>query len=94
LLSFTCIYDLVRCNDTKKLKERLLSRFAVIELKAYDTLEEFKQVAMDVLKKHPLAEYIAEQVYGSSGRPNIRDCVRIATMSVSHNCLQSSGSIC
>jgi hypothetical protein len=36
---------------------------------------------MDVLKKHPLAEYIAEQLYGSSGRPNMRDCVRIATMS-------------
>jgi transcriptional regulator with AAA-type ATPase domain len=25
------------CDDTKKLKERLLSRFAVIELKAYDS---------------------------------------------------------
>jgi hypothetical protein len=48
---------------------------------SYDTLEEFKQVIMDVLKKHLLAEYIAEQVYGSSGMPNIRDCFRIATMS-------------
>jgi hypothetical protein len=35
---------------------------------------------MDVLKKHALAEYIAEQVYESSSKPNIRDCVRLASM--------------
>ena len=29
-------------------------------------LEEFKNITVDVLKKHPLAEYIAEQVYPSS----------------------------
>lgn len=53
--------------------------YTIIELKAYDTLEEFKQVTMDVLKKHPLAEYIAERVY-SSEKPNIRDCVGLASM--------------
>jgi hypothetical protein len=81
-LDFTC-YVFATCNDTKKLKDRLLSRFAVIELKAYDTLEEFKQLTMDVLKKHPLADYIAEKVYESSTKPNIRDCVRLASMCTS-----------
>jgi replication-associated recombination protein RarA len=78
-LDFTCSV-FATCNDTKKLKERLLSRFAIIELKAYDSLEEFMQVTMDVLKKHPLTEFIAEQVYESSAKPNIRDCVRLASM--------------
>jgi MoxR-like ATPase len=78
-LDFTCSV-FATCNDTKKLKERLLSRFAIIELKAYDSLEEFKQVTMDVLKQPPLAELIAEQVYESSAKPNIRDCVRLASM--------------
>ena len=57
-----------------------MSRFAVIEMKGYNSLEEFKQVTLDVLKKHPLAEYIAEQVYQSSKNPNVRDCVRISTL--------------
>lgn len=54
--------------------------------KAYDSLEEFKLVTVDVLKDHPLAEYIAEQVYkctkgtGSSKEPNVRDRVRIAKL--------------
>jgi Holliday junction DNA helicase RuvB len=78
-LDFTCSV-FATCNDTKKLKERLLSRFAVIELKAYVSLEEFKQVTMDVLKRHPLAEFIAEQVYESSTKPNLRDCARLASM--------------
>jgi hypothetical protein len=42
-------------------------------------LDEFKKITMDVLKKHDLAEYIAEQVYQSSSNPNVRDCVRIAS---------------
>lgn len=78
-LDFTCSV-FATCNDTKKLKERLLSRFAIIELKAYDSLEEFRQVTMDVLKRHPLAEFIAVQVYESSAKPNIRDCVCLASM--------------
>ena len=78
-LDFTCSV-FATCNDTKKLKERLVSRFAIIELKAYDSLEEFKQVTMDVLKQPPLTEFIAEQVYESSAKPNIRDCVRLASM--------------
>jgi replication-associated recombination protein RarA len=78
-LDFTCSV-FATCNDTKKLKERLLSRFGIIELKAYDSLEEFKQVTMDVLKRHSLAEFIAVQVYESSAKPNIRDCVRLASM--------------
>lgn len=77
-LEFTCSV-FATCNDTKKLKERLLSRFAVIELKAY-SLEEFMQITMNVSKNHPLAEYIAEQVYESSAKPSIRDCVRLASM--------------
>jgi hypothetical protein len=68
------------CNDTKKLKELLLSRFAIIELRAYRSLEQFKQITMDVLKRYPLAEFIAVQVYESSAKPNIRDCVRLASI--------------
>jgi len=78
-LDFTCSV-IATCNDTKKLKERMLSRFALIELSSYDSLEEFKKVTMDVLKKYPLAEYIAEQVWSSSNTPNIRDCVRISKL--------------
>lgn len=63
-----------------RLKERLLSRFAVIELKAYDSFEEFKRVTLDVLKNHPLAEFIAQEVYTSATNPNIRDCVRLASL--------------
>jgi hypothetical protein len=74
-LDFTC-YVFATCSNTTKLKDRLLSRFAVIEMKSYDSLEEFKKITMDVLKKHELAEYIAEQAYQSSSNPNIRDCVR------------------
>jgi len=34
-----------------------------------------------VLKRHPLAEFIVVQVYESSAnQPNIRDCVRLASM--------------
>ncbi len=60
----------------------MLDRFAVIEMKPYDTFEDFKQVTLDVLKDHPLAEFIAEQVYKSSKKrkANVRDCVRIGKM--------------
>jgi MoxR-like ATPase len=79
-LEFTCSV-IATCNSIDKLKERLLSRFAVIELKAYSSLEEFRQVTLDVLKKHDLAEFIAEQVWLSSAdKPNIRDCVRISKL--------------
>ena len=65
-LDFTCLV-FATCNDTKKLKDRLLSRFVVIEMKSYDSLEEFTEVTMD---EHPLAEYIAEQVYSQSDKPS------------------------
>ena len=78
-LEFTCSV-FATYNDTKKLKERLLSRFAVIEVEPYKTLEAFKKVTLDVLKGHPLSEYIAEQVW-STANPNIRDCARLALLS-------------
>lgn len=78
-LDFTCSV-FATCNNTAKLKDRLLSRFAIIEMKPYESFEEFKNITVDVLKKHPLAEYIAEQVYQSSKNPNIRDCVRIPSV--------------
>ena len=65
------------CNSTTKLRHRLLSR-AVIEMKPYESFEEFKNIIVDVCK-HPLAEYIAERVYQAKN-PKIRDCVRIASM--------------
>lgn len=49
-------------------------------MKPYESFEEFKNITVNVLKKHPLTEYIAEQVYQSSKNPNIRDCVRIASV--------------
>jgi|SRR5215469_2012341 len=42
-LEFTCSVIAI-CNSTKELRNPLLSRFAVIELNAYQTLEEFKKV--------------------------------------------------
>ena len=78
-LDFTCSV-IATSNGTKKLKEPLLSRFAVIEMKGYDTFQQFRQVALDVLKGHPLAEYIIQEVYNSSENPNIRDCVRISKL--------------
>ena len=71
----------LRQSDQASLLSRqpLLSRFMVIEIQAY-SFEEFKRVTMDVVK-HPLSAYIADQVWNSSDRPNIRDCVRIATIS-------------
>jgi MoxR-like ATPase len=78
-LDFTCSV-IATCNSVNKLKEPLLSRFVVIEMKGYNTLEEFTAVTMDVLKQHPLSQYIAEQVWVTSKQPNIRDCVRIAAI--------------
>jgi MoxR-like ATPase len=78
-LDFTCSV-IATCNSVEKLKERLLSRFAVIEMKGYTSLEEFKQVTLDILKKQPLAEYITNEVWTNSKQPNIRDCVRIAAI--------------
>ena len=68
------------CNSVERLKPRLLSRFAVLEIKPY-TVEEFKQITLEVLHDNPLAEYIADQIWASSNQPNIRDCARIG----SHN---------
>jgi MoxR-like ATPase len=81
-LEFTCSI-IATCDDTRKLKEPLLSRFAIIELRGYNE-EEFRKVALDVIKNHPLAEYIITEVYNSSisnnKEPNIRDCVRVAKL--------------
>src|SRR5215472_14060954 len=78
-LEFTCSV-IATCNSTRKLGNPLLSRFAVIELNAYQTLEEFKKVTVSVLKNYPLAEYVAEQVYNSSKNPNVRDCVCLSKL--------------
>jgi len=48
-------------------------------MKPYDTLKEFK-VSIDVLKDNTLAEYIAERVYKSSKKPNLRDYVRVSKL--------------
>jgi Holliday junction DNA helicase RuvB len=74
-IEFRCSV-IATCNDTKRLKAPLLSRFAIINIPEYDK-EQFVSVTKDVLKQHPLAQYVAEQVWLSSDKPNIRDCVRI-----------------
>lgn len=77
-LDFTCSV-IATCNNTKKLKERLLSRFAVIQMKGY-TREEFIETTVQKLKI-PLGRYIAEEVYEAKGsNANIRDCVRLASI--------------
>jgi MoxR-like ATPase len=78
-ISFKCSV-FATCNDTKRLKERMLTRFCVIRMKTY-TEQEFKRITVELLKDNPLAEYIADNVYSSSVTPNIRDCERIAAMS-------------
>jgi MoxR-like ATPase len=80
-LDFTCSV-IATCNSVKKLRGPLLSRFAVIELKGYQTMEEFKKVTLDVLKDNELAGYIAERVYESSTNPNVRDCVRLSKLCI------------
>lgn len=40
-IDFTCSV-IMTCNETKRLRKPLLSRFAVIEFKVYESLEEFK----------------------------------------------------
>lgn len=69
-LDFTCSV-IATSNDTKKLKTPLLSRFAVIEMKGYETFEEFRNVALDVLKDCPLVDYIVTEVYNSSKNPGL-----------------------
>jgi len=78
-IDFTCSV-IATCNEIKKLRKPLLSRFAVIEFKAYESLKEFKEVTLDVLKGNDLAEYIAERVYEWSSNPNVRDCVRMSRL--------------
>jgi Holliday junction DNA helicase RuvB len=67
------------CNKTSKLKEPLLSRFAVIEMKAYSD-EEFKEVVMQQMPKNPLSGYIAEQVLMTQKNPNVREALRIGQL--------------
>jgi holliday junction DNA helicase RuvB len=77
-IEFKCSV-ITTCNKTTKLKAPLLSRFAVINVPDYDK-DQFINVAKDRLGNNPLAQYIAEEVWNSSKNPNIRDCVRIASV--------------
>jgi hypothetical protein len=76
------------CNSIKKLKEPLVSRFMVIEMKSYSQ-EEFIEVVLEQLKKRGIAEnfgwFIASEVWkaraGAGGvNANIRECVRLANL--------------
>ena len=77
-VEFKCTI-IATCNSTQKLRKPLLSRFAVINVPEYDK-DQFINVAKDRLGNNPLAQYIAEEVWNSSKNPNIRDCVRIASV--------------
>jgi MoxR-like ATPase len=78
-LDFTCSI-IATCNSVEKLKPRLLSRFAIIQMKEY-TREEFIETTVRKLKEYQLGRYIAEQVYEAKGpNANIRDCVRISAL--------------
>jgi Holliday junction DNA helicase RuvB len=74
-IKFKCTV-IATCNKTRKLKEPLLSRFAVIPMKQY-TPDEFKSVVMELLPKNPLSGYIAEQVLLTES-PSVREALRIA----------------
>jgi holliday junction DNA helicase RuvB len=75
------------CNQSKRLRQPLLSRFMVTGIRPY-SFEEFKRVTMGVVE-HPLSAYIADQVWNSSDKPNIRDCVRIAIAKTEQDVLRS-----
>lgn len=67
------------CNKTKKLKEPLLSRFAVIEMKQY-TPEEFRNVVIELMPKNPLSGYICDQILLSRKVPTVREALRIGQL--------------
>lgn len=77
-IEFKCTV-IATCNKTKKLKEPLLSRFAVIEMKQY-TPEEFRNVVIELLPKSALSGYIADQVLLSKKNPSVREALRIAQL--------------
>jgi replication-associated recombination protein RarA len=67
-------------NDTKKLREPLLTRFTVFHMDEY-TKEEFVQVAIDQLDcDADFAAYIAENVWTHMKKPNLRDCERLCNL--------------
>ena len=66
------------CNDSKKIREPLLTRFTVFHMEEYSR-EQFIQVASEQVN-HPLNKFIAEQVWESFEKPNIRDVEKIANL--------------
>jgi Holliday junction DNA helicase RuvB len=70
-------------NETKRIKRALLSRFFIIDVKRYNR-DEFLQVALGKLGKEGYSEgfitFVAEGVFDSLKRPNIRDVVQICRM--------------
>lgn len=80
-IEFTCsVFG--TCNSIKKLKEPLVSRFMVIEMKGYSQ-EEFVRVAVEQLKKRGIDEnfgwFIASEVWKLPD-PNVRECVRLSSL--------------
>lgn len=77
-VEFKCTV-ITTCNKTKKLKEPLLSRFAVIEMKQY-TADEFREVVIELMPRNPLSGYIADQVLLAKKTPSVREALRIGQL--------------
>lgn len=77
----TCVIG--TCNNIDKLQPQFLDRMMVLKIPAY-TEEEYIDVARFALAKDnvkgEIAEYIAHMVFTTTGKMNLRQCVRIGSM--------------
>ena len=82
-MSLSC-WVFATANSCKNIIEPLLSRFVVLEIGEY-SFEEFKQIAICILKNEKLEEpraiNIAEQVWHELGSRDVRDVVKVARLS-------------
>jgi MoxR-like ATPase len=73
-------------NDTNKIIEPLLSRFAMLEMPEY-TLEEFTEISVIKLTKESVDKHvagvIAEKVWYELGSRDVRDVIKVARLATS-----------
>jgi replication-associated recombination protein RarA len=70
-------------NSCDKIPKPLLSRFVVLELPEY-TFEEFREIAVSLLKKENIGEstavFIANSVWNELGSRDIRDALKVGQL--------------